>query len=246
MANANHTLIGYEKKLVFALMFAVLVPAGEVSAAEDVVRYRGDAFDLGTGAFVYSENHSEFYKMGVHAYSRVSYRDKDGKEFASKLITFQPNRLQPVYELKDARDGYVEGIRRSGSTTVYFSRRKTTEAMKEKTVQTPAPAVFDGGFDYFVRENFEEICAGKNKSFFFAVPIELDYFRFRVARQELGDQCRLNLEIDNVVVRQFVKPIKLWYNPVDKRLRKYEGISNINGPDGKSLKVRVVFTYPKK
>ena len=65
-------------------------------------------------------------------------------------------------------------------------------------------------------------------------------------RQEVGELCRMNLEIDNVVLRQFVKPIKLWYDMKDMRLQKYEGISNINGPDGKSLKVRVVFSYPKK
>lgn len=233
----------------YSLAVAGLLLAGVTMTAEaggeDAVRYRGDAYDLASGAFVYSENHSEFYQGGVHAYSRVSYRDKEGKEFASKLITFKPNRLQPTYELKDSRDGYVEGIRRAGGATIYFARRKAADPIKEKTIQTPAPAVFDGGFDYFVRENFDEICGGKNKSFYFAVPVELDYFRFRVARQEAGDLCRMNLEIDNVVVRQFVKPIKLWYDMKDKRLRKYEGISNINGPDGKSLKVRVVFNYPK-
>ncbi len=246
MVHANPIWTNYEKGLVMTLMLGAVLESGALEAAEDVIRYRGDAYDLSSGAFVYSENHSEFYQAGSHAYSRVSYRDKEGKEFASKLITFQPNRLQPSYELRDARDGYVEGIRRAGAATVYFARRKATEPLREKTVQTPAPAVFDGGFDYFVRENFDEICAGKNKSFYFAVPVELDYFRFRVARQETGEICRLNLEIDNIVVRQFVKPIKLWYNRADKRLKKYEGISNINGADGKSLKVRVMFSYPKK
>lgn len=226
---------------IFILMLGALNSIG--GTAENVVRFRGDAYDLATGAFVYSENHSEFYQGGSHAYSRVSYRDKEGKEFASKLITFKPNRLQPTYELKDVRDGYIEGIRREGGAAVYFARRKASDPIKEKRVAAPAPAVFDGGFDYFVRDNFDEICAGKNKSFHFAVPIELDYFRFRVARQEAGDLCRINLELDNVVLRQFVKPIRLWYNRDTKRLNKYEGISNINGTDGKSLKVRVVFKY---
>jgi len=246
MKPTNPISINCEKKLALLLVLGALLQAVETTAADNVVRYRGDAFDLATGLFVYSENHSEYYKRGVHAYSHVSYRDKNGKEFAAKLITFSLHRLQPTYELKDMRDGYVEGIRRSGAATIYFSKRKATDTLKEKIITTPAPAVFDGGFDYFVRENFDEICAGKNKSFYFAVPIELDYFRFRVARQEQGNECRLNLEIDNVVVRQFVKPIKLWYSFETKRLRKYEGISNINGPDGKSLKVRVVFTYPRK
>jgi hypothetical protein len=56
----------------------------------------------------------------------------------------------------------------------------------------------------------------------------------------------MNLELDNLFLRQIVKPIKLWYEAKTGRLKKYEGISNINGVDGKSLKVRVVFTYPEK
>jgi hypothetical protein len=243
MLPENLISTGY-KRFMAALLLMGLLP-GTV-ASQDAVRYRGDAYDLATGKFVYSENHAEFFQGGEHAYSRVSYRDKDGKEFASKMITFKPNRLQPTYELKDSRDGYIEGIRRDAGGTVYFARRKAADPLKEKRIQTPAPAVFDGGFDYFVRENFDEVCAGKNKSFNFAVPIELDFFRFRVARKETGAMCRLNLELDNVVLRQFVKPIKLWYDVQTKRLSKYEGISNINGDDGKSLKVRVVFTYPKK
>lgn len=225
---------------------AAIAVTAPVAAVDQVVRFRGDAYELSNGQFVYSENHSEFRKAGVHLYSRVSYRDKAGKEFASKTITFQPSLQQPSYELRDARDGYTEGIRREGGQTVYYARRRSELPLQAKAIVTPQPAVFDAGFDYFVRENFEAICAGTNRAFFFAVPIELDYFRFRIARQESGEVCRMNLELDNFVLRQLVKPIKLWYDTKERRLRKYEGISNINGPDGKSLKVRVVFNYPAK
>ncbi|MFZ5630570.1 MAG: hypothetical protein ACOY5B_15665 [Spirochaetota bacterium] len=240
LQEASHNFAGVGRALTAAMVVS-LGPG--IEAAEEVVRFRGDAYDLATGKFVYSENHSEYRKGGVHVYSRVSYRDRSGKEFANKLITFQANKLQPTYELRDARDGYVEGIRREGGQTVYYARRKADQPLQSKAIATPAPAVFDAGFDYFVRENFDRICSGKNAAFNFAVPIELDYFRFRVSMQEAGEVCRMNLELDNFVLRQLVKPIKLWYDTKERRLRKYEGISNINGPDGKSLKVRVVFNY---
>lgn len=230
----------------YAWLAGVFLLMPVAAASGSPVKFRGDAYDLSTGKFVYSENHAEFYTGDTHLYSRVSYRDASGKEFASKLITFTPIRTQPTYELRDTRDGYVEGLMREGSTTVYYFKRKFDEPLKEKRVKTPSPAVFDGGFDYFVRENLNEICSGTNKSFYFAVPVELDYFRFRVAKQEGGDICRMNLELDNLFLRQIVKPIKLWYEIKTGRLMKYEGISNINGSDAKSLKVRVVFTYPGK
>lgn len=237
----KHTWMFSEKVLLGA--FLVITTTAE--AAKNIVRYRGDAYDLETGAFVYSENHNEVYEGERHLYSLVSYRDKSGKEFASKRIDFAGNRLQPTYELNDIRDGYKEGIRRDGAGETYYARRKADQELKAKRVRAPQPAVFDGGFDYFVRENFNSICTGNSRSFFFAVPIELDYFRFRAAPQETGQTCRIHLELDNLLLRQFVRPIKLWYDARDRRLRKYEGISNINGPDGKSLRVRVVFTYPQ-
>lgn len=238
----RHISMFFEKFLIGC----VLLGAATADAASNVVRYRGDAYDLETGAFVYSENHNEVYAGGRHLYSLVSYRDKSGKEFAFKRIDFSANRLQPTYELNDVRDGYKEGIKRDAAGEIYFARRKADQEVKSKRVRAPQPAVFDGGFDYFVRENFDFICSGKSQSFYFAVPVELDYFRFRVAPKETGNICRINLELDNLLLRQFVRPIRLWYDARERRLRKYEGISNINGPDGKSLKVRVVFTYPQR
>lgn len=214
--------------------------------ADAIHRFRGDAYDLKTGAFVYSENHSAFHKGNEHIYSRVSYRDKTGHEFASKLITFAPVKTQPTFELNDTRDGYLEGIRRETGKTVYYARRAKNQQTKSKVVNAPQPAVFDAGFDYFVQQHLEQICAGTNKSFFFAVPVELDYFKFRLARKSVSEVCHVYLELDNVLLRQVVKPIKLWYDMARRRLVKYEGISNINGSDGKSMYVRVVFSYQDK
>lgn len=230
---------------VLALVNATLA-FNAAAGADGVHRFRGDAYDLKTGAFVYSENHSAFHRGKEHVYSRVSYRDKTGHEFASKMITFAPVRTQPTYELNDSRDGYREGIRREGGKTVYYARRARDQQAKSKVVSAPQPAVFDAGFDYFVQEHFDAICAGTNKSFYFAVPVELDYFKFRLARKSVSDACHVYLELDNVLLRQIVKPIKLWYDMSKRRLLKYEGISNINGSDGKSMYVRVVFAYQDK
>lgn len=106
--------------LRFVFAFVAMSAAAEADADH---RFRGDAYDLKTGAFVYSENHSAFHKGNERIYSRVSYRDKTGHEFASKLITFAPVKTQPTYELNDTRDGYMEGIRREAGKTVYYARR---------------------------------------------------------------------------------------------------------------------------
>jgi hypothetical protein len=74
------------------------------ASAPGTLKFRGDAYDLATRR-CHSENHSEFYKDGKHAYSRIIAA---GKEFASKIITSLPSHAADVRAAM--RDGYIEGI----------------------------------------------------------------------------------------------------------------------------------------
>ena len=65
-------------------------------AAADVRTYRGDASDLKTGRFLYSENHEERYEGGEHVRSIVRCRDADEREICRKIITtFRNSRTAP-------------------------------------------------------------------------------------------------------------------------------------------------------
>lgn len=228
------------------LLAGVTLCFSSASAMAEVVRFKGEAFDLNTGKFIYSENHEEYWKNGRHFYSVVRYKAPDGRTLAEKKIYFDRNAEKPYYTLKDLRDGYVEGLKYAGGSVNLFSRRTNKEEIREKTVKIPGPAVYDGGFDYFIRGNFEKLMQKKPVSFNFAVPIELDYFKFRVVyhKEEIirdRKAVTFRMEPNNLIIRQLVSPIYISYDMERKRLLRYKGISNVNDANGKSYKARIEF-----
>ena len=80
-------------------------PSPDVGEKPVVNYFRGNALDLETGKFLYSENHAEYPIGGEHAYSIVTYRDPNGNVFARKRISFVKNPTQPDFQLEDFRDG---------------------------------------------------------------------------------------------------------------------------------------------
>jgi len=214
-------------------------------------QYFGKAFDLKSGKFVYSDNHKEYFQNGKHIYSEISYKDANGKEFGKKHIEFLPNSNLPTFRTEDNRDGYTEGADVNGRSVKLFFRRKSQDPMSEKTITPSQPAVMDGGFDYFVRENWSRLELGERMSFRSLAPVQLDDYPFAVEKikdekWKGRDALFLKLEIDNFVLKRIVNPFLLVYDYKTKRILQFDGLSNINDENGKSLRVRIVYDYPKE
>lgn len=219
---------------------------GASSLLARTVEFRGQAYDAKTGVFLYTEHHKETYVGGKHVYSDVYYRRRDGSAFAHKRITFSESRIAPNYKLTDYRSGYVEGLRKNaGRSVTMFSRRSKTDKLKSAQTVLPGPGVVDGGFDYFIRDNWSTLLGGKTMTVNFAVPIELDYFRFqikKVATRNAGDETLHTFEfsIASRFLAMFAESILVTYDS-NRRLREFRGISNINDDSGKSHRARIVF-----
>jgi hypothetical protein len=229
--------------IVFPSFFPIL-------AEKPKYQYQGKAYDLKTGNYVYSDNHEEYFTANKHMYSKISYKDANGVEFGKKRIEFYPNTNVPTFRTDDFRDGYAEGAEVQGKSVKLFYRRKAQEEMTEK-IHTPRfPAVMDGGFDFFVRENWNKLAEGERMSFRFLVPVQLDDYLFAVEKIK-DDSWKgrkalyLKLEIDNFILKRIVNPFLLVYDDKTKRILQFEGLSNINDGNGKSLRVRIVYDYPK-
>jgi hypothetical protein len=235
------------KIIFFVIVFPSFFP---IFAEKPKYQYFGKAYDLKTGKYVYSDNHQEFFQGGKHAYSEISYKDAKGVEFGKKHIEFTPSTVLPSFRTEDFRDGYTEGADVKGNTVKLYFRRKTEDPFGEKTYSPSLPAVMDGGFDYFVRENWEPLAKGERMAFRFLAPVQLDDYPFAVEKIKddtwKGRQALyLKLEIDNFILKRVVKSFLLVYDYKTKRILQFEGLSNINDDEGKSLKVRIVYDYPK-
>lgn len=243
---------GFFRARYISPVLVSLMVLGTSMSAEDTqnwIRYRGNAYDLRSGAFLYSENHNEYWQNGRHAYSIVEYRDRDGRLIASKRINFQANRSAPTFRLEDRRDGYVEGVERNASGLALFTRESEGKELRQTVIQVPDPVVVDGGFDYFVRDNFDALLQGRSIPPNFVVSAKLDYFRFRVipaGQTEINGRpaLKLRLTIDNLLLRPLVASMEISYDIETRRLLRYSGVSNINNDQGHSYQARIDFTYP--
>lgn len=206
------------------------------------------AYDLKTGRLIYTEERYQEDQDNRPQLWRFVYKDPTRQTIVTRNVRFTKSRIKPDYRLEDKRDGYLEGAELNGKQIKVFARRKAGEAIKEKYLEVPEPAVVDAGFNFYILENWERLISGEMLHFNFVAPIELDYFKFRLYKdREFENAGRknvsFNIDIDNFLLRLFVEPIRVTYDVETRRLMVYEGLSNINNEQGKSHRVRMVFSY---
>ena len=225
----------------------ILLMSSEHTLSSQIVdkNYVGYAYDMETGAYLYKEVHRERWVGGKHVGSTVNYVDKDGKTIVAKQIKYNSNPLLPEFNTIDKRDGYKEASDVTGNRIKLSSRRTDKENLESKAFTIKPGMVIDSGFDYFVRTNWDDLMDGEKMKMKFGVPIERDFFNFRLYKiSENKNTVKFRFEIDNMLLRVFVKSIEVEYFKREKRLYRYKGMSNINNEEGKSYFVRIVFDYP--
>lgn len=233
--------------ILLAFLLVEVISAGNFPVSSGL-KYAGKAFDLESGKLYYTEEHEEIRKDITHTFTIISYKNPEGEIIAKKKLDFKTGYLTPSFIQNDFRDGYLEGAEVAGKYVKVMYRKSSKHEMKTTSLEVPPPFVVDGGFNYFVKENWEALIHDKTLNFNFVVPAEQDYFSFRLKKVKetdyKGKQAVIyKMELDNFILRRLVPPIILTYDTDTKRLLKYEGISNINNPKGKSYFVKIV--YPK-
>jgi hypothetical protein len=227
---------------IFCLSFA--------SIQAETYEYYGTARDLSSKSILYYDYHKEEWKGNQHLSSFIEYKDPDKAVFATKNINFEKYPPLPQFTTTDNRDGFMEGAEWKGDSFIIFSRRKFGDPVVSKTMKVLPSSAIDGGFDRFVRNNWDEIMNGQRITLSIYVPTELDFYPFAVYKVRdavwRGRKTTwIRMEIDQFILKQIIAPIDIEYDLETKRLIEYKGISNINGANGKSLKVWIEYNYTK-
>lgn len=235
------------------LACATAVGAAETPQAEtpqaETLQFRGYAYDLASQRFLYTEVHRQRVAGERWLGGTIDYYAPDGTPLGHKSLDFSQDPYVPVYrmELHTARGRYMEGI-----TAVLPDRIEMIKQgygatkVSHASVAHRNPMCGDSGFHTFIRDHFNELMEGRVVSFRFAVAGNLDSFRFRARR--IGEATfegrpavRIRVEPDSLL-RWLVDPLELTYEPGQRRLVEYRGISNLHDPaTGKAYNVRVVY-----
>ena len=194
-----------------------------VSVAENPsATVTGSAYDRSSGSLIYREFH--FCDLSSTQCS-VDYRDATGELIAQKLLDYRTGPHSPTLVVKDFRG----------------------DEQADLTLTGNPDWVVDAGFDNYVRSNWDTLDSGEVVKFPFLVPGFEKPLNMRARRTD-EDSCfaaELCLEIvlDSWLLAMLVDPINLSYSRPERKLLRFQGISNIRGVDGESLDVDIRYHY---
>ena len=231
-------------KLTLAVLSMLLATAAQA----EVQRFYGHAYDLKSGAYLYTEVHAQTVENGRWLGGTIDYFGPKGEKLGHKTLEFQNDEFVPVFRL-DLNYGYMEGISDNRDAVTMERRERTGARAESKTIKKVSPMCADSGFHSCLRAHFAELQAGKTVKFTLAVPGSLDSFRFRAAKagetQWQGIKAVLIKVEPDSLLRLLAGPLELVYEPMQRRLLEFRGISNVHDPrSGKPYDVRII--YPDK
>ncbi|WP_421920388.1 hypothetical protein [Marinifilum sp.] len=210
--------------------------------------YEGVAKDKKSKQIIYKEVHEELFKEGKHIGTITWFVCKNNIEFAKRELDFSKSFQKPSYKLIDNRNGLIEEVTHKGGNHFDIRYRKNTNSkLKKKNIYVPEPAVVDGGFNYFIKNNWDRIISEEHINFNFLSAAFQNYFNFiihRAKEKEKADNIIvLKMESKRTLLKLIMNPIYIAYDANTKRICHYEGISNIRDANGSSYKA--ILQYPK-
>ena len=230
-----------------SLSVSLLLLCPALASAQTVQRQEGRAYAANGDTLLYRETH--WLQGSRQAQSRlVLYRCADGRPFARKWMTPQGSPQTPDFSLEDGRDGYQEGVRGDGAGRSVYVRDSADAAPVSRTLDVPAGAVVDAGFDAAVRRHWAELLQGRAVAFQFLlpsrqrlVPLKLQRTGALTWKGQPAQQLQMKLD---AWFGFAVPAVTLVYASADQRLLQFSGTGNVRDHNGRYPQVRVEFPTP--
>lgn len=228
-------------------MLEVLVLAAAVvtdCGFEGSVYARGVASEPDSGRLLYCEYHlpAQGEQRKVLYYSPQGFRI--GEKVLSGIDTPLPEVLQ-----QDFRHGEMRAARRTGGQWELIYRERGGEQSGVEKLSPGQVDVIDAGFDKLVREHWESLARGDSVSFRFASPLHGRAITLRAQRHNCADGMQdalcLRVDLAQPILRLFAGQLNLVYDRSSRRLRVFEGVSNLLNARGESQRVHIGYTYPE-
>lgn len=216
------------------LLLVVSLACTRAAHADPVTkRFYGYAYDLKSGAYLYTEVHKLNYDGMRLLGGLIRYFAPDNTLIGEKTLDFSADPYIPLTRFKLENTGYQERITAVTADSVSMER---VEHGKLKTARVPRAPVMaaDSGFHSFIVDHLDELAAGKTVPLTFGVAGKLTSFSFRVravavTRFDGHEALRLRVEPDSML-RFLVDPLLLTYDARSHYLLQYQGVSNIINP----------------
>lgn len=213
-------------RIAAGLAFLLLATAAHADR-----RLVGEARDPESDALIYREEHLLRETQDVPRERLVLYRCPNGELFARKRVSYGDTPTTPTFALEDGRFGYREGLRRDGERLTAYVKRDQERPETQGEIAAAESLVVDAGFDEFVRARWDALQRGDGLPISFLVPSRQRTYTFRLKRLgaeqiEGAAATRLRLSLGGVL-GWFLPHIDVSYRDRDRRLMRFEGLTNI-------------------
>ncbi len=212
------------------------------ASAQSATTSEGTAYRLDDGAATYRETHL-LYVSGGHPARLVLYRCMDGSSFARKIVVERSGAATPDFDFIDGRTGYREGVRPNARGREVYWQKSSTAVEQRKTLDFPAIAVIDAGFDPMIRAQWARLGTDAGISANFLLPSALRFLKVgieRVNAKPVPGVTQLRMKLDTWY--GFAAPdTDLDYRTSDRRLLRFRGVGSIRDTRGRNQAVRIEF-----
>jgi hypothetical protein len=233
------------KRTYAYIAIAAALVAFSFAPGSDTDSYKGYAYEKGQKDPIYTEAFTDKFVDGKHTETVTLYYNSDKKLIAKRTLDFSDSPYAPDFQTEDLRTGFMEGAEVKGKKVRLFVRKGRDAKLEEKTLDVPQPVVIDGGFNQYIKSNWDAVDKGETLVFYFTVPNRLDYFKLRATKVSSTDtEMTIKIAPDRTVVRWIASEIIVKYNKETKRIVSYQGKSNIQDESGSNPDVKLL--YPKK
>jgi hypothetical protein len=198
------------------------------------------------GTVIYTEKHNATINAkGMYDNLQSEYFDKSNKKIATIKSDFAASAITPNYRFEDLRKNTTEVVNLDASKKNIIIERTEKGISYKSKLDLESNSVAGQGFHNFLIQNFDKLVKSGGEVFFVNTS-KVDQFKFdiEVQSKEANKVC-FKVVPTNVIYRTFIPPMILCYDSTTKRVISFEGLSNIEGPNGKLEKVIITYIYLK-
>ncbi|MBU1100794.1 MAG: hypothetical protein KKA84_10360 [Bacteroidetes bacterium] len=230
---------------LFTFLFVAFFNSSVVNNASR--NFESFAFDIESSEYLYKEVHKEDLSDNRLVRSVTDYVSKDGKLLARRVLDFSNDLTKPDFKIEHFDLDYYEGVKLIDANSIRVYKKNSGEKEEEAIFQLGDNFVIDAGLNHYFRNNWKRLMSGEMIDFYFIAPSQLDYYTFRVYKNdivEVGGRkgMELILEPDSFFLRLFFSSIHITYDLETKEILYYKGISNVYDSNSEIYDVKIDFT----
>lgn len=248
-----NSLLNLRLQLAAMVLLLTALPSISVQAqpmpADKNYVVAGSAYHIESNRLLYRELYTG---LDENKSVTVDYASPDGNVFATKTLVYLGEPFQPAFTLEDTRDNEFTSAQFQGARLVLGHVLNNTQ--NEVTIYDNARVVIDAGFDAYIQLHWDELVAGKQLKFDFALPHRLTTVKLQAKKIEPAESPLFDKDVGQgwvyfriapakAFVSLFADPIYLAYDPNGKYLMRFYGRSNIDDDRGNPIDVRIEYEY---